>query len=88
MLKNIVTILKTVVKEERYQSQLAQTQLREDELVTKVLGAIENLRTSSGSCEISTDEAGPETIQKDGASPGHPCPYRREKNGQGDNYRL
>ena len=42
----VITILKTVVRVERYQSQLAQTQLREDDLVTKVLGAIENLRTS------------------------------------------
>src|SRR4029077_12467284 len=45
-----------------------------------------NLRTSRGSCEVSTDEIGPETIQKDGAPPGHPCPYRRGKNGQGHDH--
>src|SRR5437016_8236250 len=48
----------------------------------------ENLRTSRGSCEVSTDEVGPETIQKDGAPPGHSCPYRREKNGQGHDHSL
>src|SRR4029079_13143077 len=48
----------------------------------------ENMRTSRGSCEVTTDEAGTETIQKDGTSPRDTCPYRREKNGQGDNYRL
>src|SRR5262249_59175834 len=50
---------------------------------TALLTSAENLRTSRGSCEVSTDEAGPETIQKDGAPSGHPCPYRREKDGYG-----
>ena len=48
----VITIIKTVVKEERYQSQLALTQLREDDLVTMVLGAIENLRTSGRAVSI------------------------------------
>jgi transcriptional regulator with XRE-family HTH domain len=48
----VITIIKTVVKEERYQSQLALTQWREDDLVTMVLGAIENLRTSGRAVSI------------------------------------
>lgn len=48
----VITILKTVVREERYQSQLTRAQMREDDLVTKVLGAIENLRTSGRAVSI------------------------------------
>ncbi len=48
----VITILKSVVREERYQSQLAQAQLREDDLVTKVLGTIENMRTSGRAVSV------------------------------------
>jgi hypothetical protein len=42
----VISILKDVVRDKRNQSRLVQTQLREEELVTRVLEAIETLKAS------------------------------------------